>query len=72
MTQRKIATALYLTPEQHDGLKKLSAHTKVPMASYLRDAVDVVLQQHAAELAAVDLGGSFTTTEAPATEAARQ
>lgn len=64
MADRKIATALYLTPAQHDGLKKLSQHTKVPMAVYLRDAVDLVLEKHAAELAAADLAEQLPATEA--------
>lgn len=55
MAVRKIAITLYIGQKQHDALKVLSRHTKVPMAVYLRDAADLVLQQHGAELAAAQL-----------------
>lgn len=44
--KRTIQVACYLTPEQHAGLKRLSAEKLVPMQVYLRRAVDLLLQEH--------------------------
>jgi len=43
---KTIQVACYLTPEQHEGLKRLSADKLVPMQVYLRYAVDRLLQDH--------------------------
>jgi predicted DNA-binding protein len=63
MAERKISTALYLTPEQHEAMKLLSGHTKVPMAVYLRDAVDMVIQKHAPEIEAARAAAALPVTE---------
>ena len=38
--------ALFLTPEQHAGLKRLSAETFVPMQVYMRYAIQKLLADH--------------------------
>lgn len=41
-----VQVACYLRPEQHEGLKRLSEETLVPMQVYLRHAVDKLLADH--------------------------
>jgi hypothetical protein len=42
---RKISTTVYLTLDQVAKLKALAALTKVPMAVYVREGLDLVLEQ---------------------------
>lgn len=65
ITSRKVSTALYLEPEQHEDLRALSQYTKVPMAAYLRDAVDMVRQKHAEQIAAAKAAAQTAGAEAP-------
>jgi hypothetical protein len=46
MARRKIATTVYITPEQERELKALHARTKVPIAEYIRQGIDMVLSKH--------------------------
>ena len=41
---------VYLDPPQKASLKRLSEVTRVPMATYLREAVDDLLTKYAKEL----------------------
>jgi predicted DNA-binding protein len=50
MARKKISTTIYITPEQNDRLKVLHERTKVPVAVYIREGIDLVLQQHNDEL----------------------
>lgn len=36
----------YLTPAQHEALRRLSAKTRVPANAYLREAVDLLLKKY--------------------------
>ncbi len=65
--RKKISTTIYVTPEQSDQLKLLHERTKVPVAVYIREGIDMVLQhyQHMlpgqlplVETAAPDSGGA--------------
>jgi len=47
---KRIMTNVYLDPPALAELKKLSAHTRIPMAAYLREAVEDLLKKHAKEL----------------------
>jgi ribbon-helix-helix protein len=47
MSRKKISTTIYVTPEQNDQLKVLHARTKVPIAVYIREGIDMVLARHA-------------------------
>jgi predicted DNA-binding protein len=46
MKGRQVISNIYLDPEVHAALKKLSADTGVPMAFYLRKAAEKVLTEH--------------------------
>lgn len=50
MARKKISTTVYITPEQNEQLKLLHERTKVPVAVYIREGIDLVLEQHRNEL----------------------
>jgi hypothetical protein len=50
MARKKISTTIYITPEQNDRLKLLHERTKVPVAVYIREGIDLVLDRHQSEL----------------------
>jgi hypothetical protein len=45
MARKKISTTIYITPEQNEQLKLLHAKTKVPVAEYIRQGIDLVLEK---------------------------
>jgi hypothetical protein len=47
---KRIMTSLYLDPPVVDDLRRLAAHTRIPMATYLREAVSDLLKKHARDL----------------------
>ena len=47
MSRNKISTTIYITPEQSDRLKQLHVRTKVPIAVYIREGIDLVLKRYA-------------------------
>ena len=46
MARKKISTTVYITPEQNDRLKLLHDRTKVPVAEYIRQGIDLVLDKY--------------------------
>ena len=46
MSRKKISTTIYVTPEQNDRLKLLHERTKVPVAVYIREGIDLVLKRY--------------------------
>jgi len=50
MARKKISTTIYITPEQNEKLKLLHERTKVPVAVYIREGIDLVLEKHAESL----------------------
>lgn len=46
MARKKISTTIYITPEQNDLLKELNQRTKVPIAEYIRQGIDLILEKH--------------------------
>jgi hypothetical protein len=68
MSRKKISTTIYVTPEQNDQLKLLNSRTKVPVAVYIREGIDMILRRHAHELPG-QLSLS-TDSDPPASEAA--
>ena len=46
MTGRKVTSTIYLTEQQQNMLKELSRRSKVPVAEYIRQGVDMVLDKH--------------------------
>ncbi len=45
MARNKISTTVYITPEQNDLLKQLHQKTKVPVAEYIRQGIDLVIEK---------------------------
>lgn len=50
MERKKISTTVYITPEQNDLLKLLNQKTKVPIAEYIREGIDMVLDKYQNQL----------------------
>jgi len=46
MARKKISTTIYITPEQSERLKTLNERTKVPVAEYIRQGIDLVLDKY--------------------------
>jgi Ribbon-helix-helix domain len=46
MSRKKISTTIYVTPEQSERLRQLHERTKVPVAVYIREGIDLVLRQY--------------------------
>ncbi|MSP61095.1 MAG: ribbon-helix-helix domain-containing protein [Myxococcales bacterium] len=46
MSRKKISTTVYITPEQDEALKALHDRTKVPVAEYIRQGIDLILKQY--------------------------
>jgi predicted DNA-binding protein len=45
MGRKKISTTIYITPEQSERLKQLHDKTKVPVAEYIRQGIDMLLEK---------------------------
>lgn len=50
MARKKISTTIYITPEQNELLKLLNSKTRVPVAEYIRQGIDLVLEKYKDEL----------------------
>jgi hypothetical protein len=50
MARKKISTTVYITPEQNEALKLLHEKTRVPVAEYIRQGIDLVLEKQKAHL----------------------
>jgi predicted DNA-binding protein len=61
MARKKVSTTIYITPDQNEKLKLLHERTKVPVAVYIREGIDLVLEKHAHLLP-----GQLTFDAAPA------
>ena len=48
--RKKISTTVYITPEQDARLKALHERTKVPVAEYIRQGIDLVLDKYRDQL----------------------
>ncbi|MCC7459970.1 MAG: ribbon-helix-helix domain-containing protein [Proteobacteria bacterium] len=46
MNRKKISTTVYITEDQNDKLKLLNKRTKVPVAEYIRQGIDMVLDKY--------------------------
>jgi len=47
---KKITTTVYITEEQNQMLKELNRRTKVPVAEFIREGIDLVLDKHKSNL----------------------
>jgi len=61
MSRKKISTTVYITPEQNERMHLLHTRTKVPVAVYIREGIDLVLKRYEHELP-----GQMTLVEPPA------
>ncbi len=43
---KRVFTGVYFDRPQHDALRALSDRTRVPLAAYLREAVDMLLSKY--------------------------
>ena len=50
MSRKKISTTVYITPEQDERLKKLNERTKVPVAEYIRQGIELILEKYEDQL----------------------
>ena len=48
--KKKISTTVYITKAQAEKLKQLHERTKVPVAEYIRQGIDLVLRANADKL----------------------
>ena len=46
MSRKKISTTVYITPEQDAALKQLNGKTKVPVAEYIRQGIELMLEKY--------------------------
>ena len=46
MARKKLSTTIYIEPEQDQRLKLLHERTKVPIAVYIREGIDLVLAKY--------------------------
>ncbi len=46
MDGKKVSTTVYITREQNNLLKQLNQKTKVPIAEYIREGIDLVLERY--------------------------
>jgi hypothetical protein len=46
LSRRKVSTTIYITPEQAERLKLLHDRTKVPIAVYIREGIELVLKHY--------------------------
>ena len=46
MSRKKLSTTVYITAEQDERLKKLHERTKVPVAEYIRQGIDLILEKY--------------------------
>ena len=46
MARKKLSTTIYITEEQDQKLKELSRRTKVPVSVYIREGIDLVIEQY--------------------------
>jgi hypothetical protein len=43
---KKLATTIYITESQNQLLKELNRRSKVPVAEFIREGIDLVLEKH--------------------------
>jgi predicted DNA-binding protein len=46
VARKKLSTTIYITPEQNERLKVLHERTKMPIAVYIREGIDLVLAKY--------------------------
>ncbi len=46
MARKKLSTTVYITEEQNEMLKRLNAETRVPIAEFIRQGIDMILAKY--------------------------
>ncbi len=64
MGGRKVATTVYLTPEQDSRLKQVHQRTRLAVAELVRQGVDMVLDRYT-DAPTADPAGDFRATTSP-------
>ena len=47
---KKQATTIYITEQQQQALKDLNRRSKVPIAEYIREGIDLILEKYRDQL----------------------
>ena len=47
---KKIATTIYITEKQQDKLRELNERSKVPVAEFIREGINLVLKKYENQL----------------------
>jgi hypothetical protein len=72
MSRKKVSTTIYITPEQSERLKMLHERSKVPIAVYIREGIDMILKHYEHMLPGqMTLDAAVTPVPASATPASR-
>lgn len=50
MSSKKITTTVYITEEQNQLLKELNRRTRVPIAEFIREGIDLILEKNSEHL----------------------
>lgn len=59
---KKLTTTIYITEAQQALLKELNRRSKVPVAEYIREGIDLVLEKYRDKLPGqMELGGLLPT-----------
>ncbi|HWP06569.1 MAG TPA: ribbon-helix-helix domain-containing protein [Polyangiaceae bacterium] len=69
MSRKKISTTIYITPEQNELLHLLHSRTKVPVAVYIREGIDLVLKKYEDSLPGQRMLDVAAAKEAPSRSA---
>ncbi len=48
--RKKVTTTIYITPEQNEQLKALHERTRIPIAEYVRQGIDLILKKNESNL----------------------
>jgi hypothetical protein len=69
---KKLATTIYITESQQQLLKELNRRSKVPVAEYIREGIDLVLEKYRDQLPGqLELESFLPGTDAPAPKGRR-
>ncbi len=47
---KKVATTIYITEQQQDRLKELNERSKIPIAEFIRQGIDLILKKYEEQL----------------------
>ena len=47
---KKVTTTVYITEQQQELLRTLNKRTKVPVAEYIRQGIDLIIENHKQDL----------------------